>query len=244
MFKIIEGLPADLIGVTAEGTVTKADYDKILTPLLDGHYRRGERVRFLYQIGDGFAGFTAGAAWDDFKVGLKYLRLFERCAIVTNVEWIRNATSLFDSFLPCPMRVFRNDEFEKAVSWLASPESDSTLDLKLTDDGIVIVKPKGPLRNQDFDKIAHAVDPWIESHEKLRGVVIGVEKFPGWENIGSFIHHFEFVREHQRKVRRVALAVDGALPEMMSKFASHFVEAQIKQFPFEKMDSAIAWVRE
>lgn len=243
MLKKIEGLPTNILGVRAEGKITRDDYETVVIPLLETEHRKGMHVRFLYQLGPEFSGFTAGAAIDDFRVGLKYLRLFERCAIVTDVDWVRKATQLGGPFMPCPVHVFSNDQFKEAKEWLSSPEGGSNLKFELKGDGILVVHPQGTLKREDFDRLASVIDPWIETHEKLRGLVVNIKTFPGWENIGSFIHHMEFISAHHRKIRRVAVAVDGLLPEMVSKVADHFVEAEIKQFPSDKIEEAVKWVR-
>jgi hypothetical protein len=54
----------------------------------------------------------------------------------------------------------------------------------------------------------------------------------------------KFVHDHHQKVRRVALAVDGCLPAMLSKLAGHFVEAEIRVFGYGEEKEAKAWVRE
>ena len=36
---------------------------------------------------------------------------------------------------------------------------------------------------------------------------------------------------------------DGELPEIMSKLASHFIEAKIKHFSFNELDKALQWVK-
>jgi hypothetical protein len=54
---------------------------------------------------------------------------------------------------------------------------------ELAEDGVLSVHPHGPLRKEDFAKVAAVADPWIEKHGKLKGVVICVPKFPGWEDI-------------------------------------------------------------
>ena len=164
MLKQIEGLPSTILGLSAEGKVAKDDYETVLIPLLETERRQGRRVRFLYQFGSEFSEFTAGAAPDDFRVGLKYLRLFERCAIVTDVEWIRVATHFLGSFMPCPVQVFKNAQLKDAIEWLASPAGESKLRFELKEDRILIVYPQGPLKREDFAKLASIVDPWIEAH--------------------------------------------------------------------------------
>ena len=121
--------------------------------------------------------------------------------------------------------------------------SDSDFKFELRDDGVLIVYPHGPLRTRDFDKLAELVDPWINAKHELQGIVINVEKFPGWENLKGFISHIKFVGSHERKVRRVALAVDGLLPEFMAQFTKHFIKAEVKQFAFSNLEGAILWAR-
>jgi hypothetical protein len=117
------------------------------------------------------------------------------------------------------------------------------LKFELRDDGILLVRPQGPLQKEDFVKLAEMVDPWIKIHNQLNGVVISVKKFPGWESFGSFISHIKFVNAHERKVERVALAVDGILPEIIANLTKHFIKAKIKQFSFSDLDEAIAWAK-
>lgn len=242
MLKKIPNLPADVLGIRAEGKVTPDDYESVLMPLLEEVRTKGQRVRFLYQLGNDFDRLTPGAAWDDARVGVKYIRLFERCAVVSDVSWLRTAVEIFAPLLPCPSKVFGNDEMAKAVDWLSSPAHVSQLDFELGANGVLVVRPQGPLQREDFDRLAEVVDPWIEAHGKLKGVAIGVKKFPGWENFGALIRHISFVKDHQREVRRVALAVDGALPDLMAKLGAHFVQAEIQAFPAAEMSKAIEWV--
>jgi hypothetical protein len=244
MLRTIENLPPHVIGVLADGEVTRSDYETVLVPLLQEAYRKGSKIRLLYQTAPGFSGYTVGAMVEDMHVGLKYLRLFERCAIVTGVEWIQRGATLFGSLMPCPVKMFPGQGLKDAVAWLSGPEVDSSLTCELGDDGVLVVHPHGPLRREDFDKLAGIVDPWIEAHQQLRGLVISMPRFPGWENIGSVFQHMEFVRDHHRHIRRIALAVDGVLPEVMSHLASHFVEAAIKQFPFDQVEQARRWAAE
>ena len=120
--------------------------------------------------------------------------------------------------------------------------AESNLKFEMRDDGVLVVRPQGPLQ-EDFVKLAEVVDPWIKKNHQLQEVVISVKKFPGWENFKSFISHFKFVNAHERKVQRVALAVDGLLPEIISHLTKHFIKAKIKQFDFSDLDAAVVWAK-
>lgn len=65
------------------------------------------------------------------------------------------------------------------------------------------------LRSPDFEALGATVDSWLASHDELPGVVIHATGFPGWENITALLGHVGFVRAHQRRVRRIALAVEA-----------------------------------
>ena len=164
-----KNLPAGIDGVRAIGKISKEDYEQVFVPLLDDARREGRHIRFLYQLGPEFEGFTPGAAWEDAKIGLHFLRLFDGCALVTDLAWIRELTGLAGFFMPCPVSVFSNTEFAGAVDWLRSlPEGAAISHRLLPESGVIVVEVKQALRAQDFDSLAFTADAWIEAHGDLR----------------------------------------------------------------------------
>ena len=157
------GQPANgVTGVRATGTVTTDDYERVFNPLMAAAHREGRRVRLLYEVPAEFKGFTAGAGLEDMRMGMKYLRLFERCAVVTDVGWLREATRLFGAMMPCPVKVFPNAERAQAIDWMAAPVLSTVQHRLLPDIGVLVIEPSQPLGAEDFDAIAATVDPWIE----------------------------------------------------------------------------------
>ncbi|MBS1971521.1 MAG: STAS/SEC14 domain-containing protein [Bdellovibrionales bacterium] len=122
MFTIMQNLPAHILGIRAEDVVTAEDYEMILIPLLDEALRQGRKVRLLYQLSPKFARLTLGAAWDDLKVGLKYMMAFEKVAVVTDIGWIRDAARMFKPLIPCPVHDYANNQLDEAIAWLAGTE--------------------------------------------------------------------------------------------------------------------------
>jgi SpoIIAA-like len=120
MLERLQELPPGIDGVKAVGRVSKEDYERVFDPLIDGARRDARRLRLLYQFGPEFEGFSPGAAWEDAKLGLASLRLFDGLAVVTDVVWIRESTRLIGFVMPCPVRVFGNSELSGAVEWLRS----------------------------------------------------------------------------------------------------------------------------
>jgi hypothetical protein len=106
---------------------------------------------------------------------------------------------------------------------------------------VLVVEVRQPLRAQDFDALAATTDDWIEANGDLPGIVIHARDFPGCQNLGGLIRHLRFVRDHHRRVRRVALASDSRLADLAPRLAEHFVQAEIRRFGYEELGDAVAW---
>lgn len=242
MLEKLKDLPNGIDGLKAVGKISREDYEQVCVPIMDEARREGRRIRFLYQLGPEFDGFTPGAAWEDARIGLHSMRLFDGCAVVTHVGWIRESTRLMGFLMPCPVRVFGNQELAEAVAWLVSlPEGAAVSHRLLPDSGVIVVEVKQALRAQDFDALAVTADAWIEAHGYLQGLVIHVREFPGWENLGSFLRHVRFVRDHHREVKRIAFAADSKLASVAPEIGRHFIKAEVKSFAYDELDIAIAW---
>jgi hypothetical protein len=107
---------------------------------------------------------------------------------------------------------------------------------------ILYVRPKSELSADDFAKLASVVDPHIEATGDLAGIVIETPSFPGWEGLGAMAAHFRFVRDHHRRLRKVAVVTDSALGKVAEHLASHFVSAEIKRFPTGRTEAAKQWI--
>lgn len=114
----------------------------------------------------------------------------------------------------------------------------------LENEGILTVRPIGPLAAKDFEDLAAQVDPYISTRGDLRGLLIEAEAFPGWEDFEGFLSHFRFVREHHRHIAKVAVVSDSAFLSFAPKFADHFVSAEVRRFGVGERDAAMSWLRE
>ena len=110
-------------------------------------------------------------------------------------------------------------------------------------DGILILKPSGPLESADFEKLVREVDPYIEEKGKLNGLMIYTKSFPGWENFAAFLSHIKFVKGHHRKVKKLAAVTESGFLSIMPHVARHFVQAEIRHFDFLDKDAALNWLK-
>jgi hypothetical protein len=54
--------------------------------------------------------------------------------------------------------------------------------------------------------------------------------------------HFRFVRDHHKRIGKVALVTDSALGNVAERLAAHFVAAEIRHFPAGERDQARQWI--
>ncbi len=109
---------------------------------------------------------------------------------------------------------------------------------------IVTLEPDGALSKEDFEKAVQIIDPYIKQHEKLNGVIIYTQSFPGWDSFEALIRHLKFIKNHHKKITHLAFVSDSIVGEFAEKIGYHFVDAEIKTFPFDQMDNAKQWILE
>lgn len=119
MIELIPNLPDEIVAVAARGTVSAEDYEKVLIPAIEEKLKKHSRIRMLYYLGKNFDRFTPAAMWDDAMVGLKHLTAFDKIAVVSDVRWIVEAVRIFAVFVPCPIRIFSDDNLSDAKNWLS-----------------------------------------------------------------------------------------------------------------------------
>jgi hypothetical protein len=57
---------------------------------------------------------------EDFKIGMQHLSRWERAAVVTDVQWIVHAISLFGFLMPGAIKVFSTKAADEARTWIVA----------------------------------------------------------------------------------------------------------------------------
>ncbi len=120
MIRQLTDFPDNVVAFRCTGRVTKTDYDIVLAPAVQGALRTHDKVRLYYETGDDFAGLDPGAMWEDFKIGVEHLTRWDRIAIVSDVDWIRNAVRFFAVLIPATTRLFSQAEAAQARAWVCT----------------------------------------------------------------------------------------------------------------------------
>lgn len=113
----------------------------------------------------------------------------------------------------------------------------------MKDENIVTIEPSGPLEQSDFEKLAREIGTRIKENNIPKGLLIHLRAFPGWENFEAFIEHVKFVKQHHKKIKRVAVATDSRFLTIVPGIAKHFVAAEIKHFSYDDTEAAKRWLQ-
>ena len=118
MINELTGLPAGVVGIEASGTLRAEDYRDGLLPLVERAAEGGD-IRCVIVIPE-LDGVSGGALWQDMKMGSHHLGAWKRTALVTDIEWLKNAASMFGWLTPGEFRHFPLAERDAAVAWAAA----------------------------------------------------------------------------------------------------------------------------
>jgi hypothetical protein len=111
-----------VVGVEAHDKVTAEDYEKVLIPAVQAaeSASSGGKIRMLFVLGPEFPDFTAGAAWQDTKLGLGRFRHWERIAVVGDADWLRRAIHALGWAMPGEVEVFPSEKLDDARAWVTA----------------------------------------------------------------------------------------------------------------------------
>jgi len=118
MMELMQGLPDNVLGIIGSGTITGEDYDTVLIPAMKDKLQRHKKIGMLYQLNKDFMHYALDAYVEDAKVSWHTFSL-EKVAVVSDVHWINDSVNVFKFIIPVQVKVFSNNEFDKAKAWIS-----------------------------------------------------------------------------------------------------------------------------
>ena len=115
MIKELRDLATPLIGFEASGKLHAEDYRDVLLPAIEKAASSGD-VRIVLVMPE-FDGISAGAVWQDLKMGIEKFNAWKRIALVTDIEWMVHAVSMFAWMTPGQVKHFSMAEKADAITW-------------------------------------------------------------------------------------------------------------------------------
>ncbi len=128
MIERIKNLPPDIDGIHLGGTIEREDIVDVLLPLLQAAKREGRKLRIVAEVDATFRGVALEAVWEELRIGLRALGSVERCAVLSDLALVRASARLkavFSDALHCDIGVFDENDWDRALAWLAAPAAEA-----------------------------------------------------------------------------------------------------------------------
>jgi hypothetical protein len=114
--QLTEESGGNVLAIRASGKLVKPDYE-LLVPAFERHVRAHGKVRLLFDM-TGFEGWSAGAAWEDFKLGVEHYADIERLAILGERKWHHAMATFCGPLTKAAVRYFDHTDAAAARAWL------------------------------------------------------------------------------------------------------------------------------
>jgi hypothetical protein len=105
-----------------------------------------------------------------------------------------------------------------------------------------IIFESGKLEATDFDDISRDIDPYIRKNGRLNGMLFETDKMPRFKNFAAVRSRLRFLRDHVKKIDRVALVTDSKALARMPGIVNHFVAPEMRAFDRAHRDQARTWL--
>ena len=95
------------------------------------------------------------------------------------------------------------------------------------------------LKSDDFSLLAPQIDSLITQYGTIK-LLIDASGFNGWENIAAFEKHAGFIKNHHRKIERIA--VIAPQQHWLIGAIRVFVHPEVKAFDKSHENEAVQWI--
>jgi hypothetical protein len=119
--------------------------------------------------------------------------------------------------------------------------------LRITEDHArhcLILEPTGSLSQADLERLRERFEAVAAATGRAPNLLVHAASFPSWADLGALAKHVRFIREHHRRIARVAIVSDARALDVAPVVARRLVAADIRHFPEKELDVALAWVAE
>jgi hypothetical protein len=97
------------------------------------------------------------------------------------------------------------------------------------------------LKVGDFRQIAPQIDSLIQQHGKIR-LLIDASGFRGWENIAAFESHAGFIKNHHRRIERVAIIAAHDCHHWLIVAVRMCLHPEVRAYDKSHESEALRWI--
>jgi hypothetical protein len=120
MIELLKDLPAGTIGIRMSGKVDASAYKATIEPAINAAASNVDKLNALIVVTGEGVDLTAGAMWEDAKVGLAHPRRWHRVALVAPEAWWSRLVPVMSALMPGEFQTFEPARQDEAKTWLAT----------------------------------------------------------------------------------------------------------------------------
>lgn len=124
MITQITDVPGNMVAFRATGEVTKDDFDIVKKEVSELVKATGN-LNYLLVLDTPLSEFSAGAWLQDALLGLQNITKWNRAAIISDSQTVKNFTDVFSKVIPGEFRVYTDADYERAVQWVSEQTEDT-----------------------------------------------------------------------------------------------------------------------
>jgi hypothetical protein len=108
---------------------------------------------------------------------------------------------------------------------------------------VLVVRPTGPLGVPDFETLSTQFAVAVKRAGRVRGLLIDLPAFPGWQGVRGVRAHVRFIAQHHRLIARVAIVTDSLLLRFGPPVANLLLHPKVRRFRRGEQTAALDWLR-
>ncbi len=117
--KLIPHKPDNIIGINIDGKIEAEDINRVVE-LIEKQLKQGKKLRMYAEV-ENWTGMSLEAFIKDVKFSLQHFKDFEKEAIVSDRQWLKNLATVGNSlFSSIEVKHFTFADRDKALEWISS----------------------------------------------------------------------------------------------------------------------------
>lgn len=119
MIQHLQDLPSNIVGFKATEEITEKNFTETVMPKVKALIDKTDKLNYLLVLETSVKEFRVGACMKDAMMGIKHLTKWNKAAIVSDVEAIRNFTNFFSYLMPGEFKGFEHKDLQQAIDWVS-----------------------------------------------------------------------------------------------------------------------------
>lgn len=101
--------------------------------------------------------------------------------------------------------------------------------------------PSGPLDEADIEQLKINFEKLLSKNEEIK-LLIFASEFSGWATASAAEKHFQLVKNHHKKVSKIAFIIGHPWQKWIAMAIKPFVHPKVKNFEGSDTEAAKTWI--